>query len=497
MIGSTFNALPEILAAHGRHRPERPALQQGGICWTWGEFAARIDSVAALLAERGVQPGDRVALLSGNRMDAYAVAFGALRAGAVIAPLSPMLSPPQLAAVLADCAAALLFVDPLLLPLAEAAGAAGIIPLPLDLPTAPAGFTPPLSGGTDPATLIYSSGTTGEPKGILHDHRARMDQAAGLAAEFRIDDRARTLLATPLHTNGTWMMALPTLASGGCCLLMERFTPDAAAALLADEAATHMFAVPTMLQAMLQPLGAATAGFPAMEMVVSAGSALSLALKARLSPLLGGKLAELYGLTEGVATILKPHDMATHADSVGRPGCGVEIEIVGEDGQLLPPGETGEIVGRSAGLMRGYYGRPEATQAILWHDARGRAFLRTGDMGHFDSTGFLHIVDRKKDMIISGGLNIFSADLEEVVRGHASVAEVAVIGLADAKWGETPVAVVVPARAEASAEAIAAFANATLAKHQRLSRVILRAEPLPRNLLGKVLKRQLREEYGG
>lgn len=503
MIDSAFNALPDMIAGHGRHRPQAPALITEDGVWTWRELSDRVDATAATLHESGVCRGDRVAILATNRREAYVAAFGALRAGAVATPVSPLLTPAQIAGILDDAAPVVTFGDPLLQALFDATRktsqtSMGPVVISLDalpdaaeaMPCRPA----PVLAPQDPATLIYSSGTTGAPKGILHDHQARLMHAAGLAAEFSITDRAVTLLATPLHTNGTWMMALPTLAMGGCCRLMSQFAPGEAVRLLAGTGVTHMFVVPTMLAAMVQILGATPRACPDLVMCVSAGSALTSDLKRAAHAALGGKLAELYGLTEGIATTLKPAEVLDHIDSVGRPGGGVEVVIVDEAGNELPVGEIGEIAGRSGGLMRGYYNRVEDTDRLIWRDSRARVFIRTGDMGHFDEAGYLHIVDRKKDMIVSGGLNVFCADLEEAVRAHPAVADVAVIGAPHPKWGETPIAIVRLTQ-PADLDAIAAFANANLAKHQRITRVIARDRDFPRNLLGKILKRELREEH--
>lgn len=503
MIEAAFNALPDIIASHGRHRPQAKALISEAGAWTWAELDRRIQSAATLLHEAHVQRGNRIALLSTNRGEAYVAALAALRAGAVAVPISPLLTPVQIGAILEDANPAAIFVDPILESLFTAAQAVSAASyntkvISLDaLPDSAAGAEVPLPTLTpqDFATIIYSSGTTGAPKGILHTHQARLMHAAGLAVEFSIGDRAVTLLATPLHTNGTWMMALPTLAMGGCCMLMSRFTAKEAIRCLAESGVTHMFAVPTMLGAMHQELSAAPRAFPDLVMCISAGSALVPELKQAMHSMLGGRLGELYGLTEGVATVLKPNEMLAHLDSVGRPGGGVEFVILDEQGNQVPAGEIGEITGRSSGLMRGYYNRPALTEQLLWRDGRDRVFIRTGDMGRFDQEGYLHIVDRKRDMIVSGGLNVFSADLEAAVRAHPCVADVAVIGFPHPKWGEAPAAIV-RLNSDANLDAIAEFANDRLAKHQRIARILLREQDFPRNLLGKVLKRELREEYG-
>ncbi len=209
-----------------------------------------------------------------------------------------------------------------------------------------------------------------------------------------------------------------------------------------------------------------------------------------------GNLLEIYGLTEGgISTML---DCAAHPDkwdTAGRPAAGADVRIIDEQGNQLPPGSFGEIVGRSGAMMQGYFNAPDRTAEMVWRSPEGDDFIRSGDMGRFDDDGFLQLLDRKKDMIISGGFNIYAADLEAVLRGHPDVADVAVIAVPSRDWGETPLGLVVAkSGATADAEAIRDWANARLGKTQRLSAVELRAD-LPRSEIGKVLKRELRAQY--
>lgn len=206
---------------------------------------------------------------------------------------------------------------------------------------------------------------------------------------------------------------------------------------------------------------------------------------------------EFYGTTEGVAIALQPEDAIRKVGSVGKPFLGNDIRIVDDQGRELPQGEIGEIVGFSSVVMRGYHNQPEKTAEAIWRDERGRAYLRTGDVGRLDEDGYLYILDRKKDMIISGGINIFASDIEGVLAKHPAVQDVAVIGIPHEKWGETPLALVVRrAEATATGEEIMEWANAQLAKYRRIAGVEFR-DSLPRNPLGKLLKRELREPYWG
>jgi acyl-CoA synthetase (AMP-forming)/AMP-acid ligase II len=224
------------------------------------------------------------------------------------------------------------------------------------------------------------------------------------------------------------------------------------------------------------------------------GSPLTPTLKAETIRRLGCELIELYGLTEGLITTLAPEDVERKLASVGKPLPGTDLRILGPDDREVGPGETGEIVGRGRIVMAGYHARPDANAEATWTDEQGRRWLRTGDIGRLDDEGFLYIVDRKKDMILTGGQNVYPADIEIVMLGHPDVAEVAVIAVPSEKWGETPLAVVVPrSGAQPDPAALAAWTNERVGRQQRVSGVVLR-DSLPRNPNGKILKRELRAE---
>ena len=224
------------------------------------------------------------------------------------------------------------------------------------------------------------------------------------------------------------------------------------------------------------------------------GSPLSASLKAAAIERLDCELIELYGLTEGLITTLAPEDVRRRIASVGKPIPGTDLRILGPDDREVPAGESGEIVGRGRIVMSGYHARPDANEDATWVDERGRKWLRTGDIGRLDAEGFLYIVDRKKDLILSGGQNIYPADIESVMLGHPDVAEVAVIGVPSERWGETPLAVVV-ARPGATRDAagLTAWTNERVGRQQRIRGVAWR-DSLPRNANGKILKRELRAE---
>jgi long-chain acyl-CoA synthetase len=218
-------------------------------------------------------------------------------------------------------------------------------------------------------------------------------------------------------------------------------------------------------------------------------------LKAEVLARWPGGLVEYYGMTEGGGTcILEAHHFPHKLHTVGKPAEGHDIRLIDEDGRELPRGEVGEVVGRSASMMTGYQNQPGKTREAEWHDPQGTRFIRTGDVGRFDEDGFLTLMDRRKDMIISGGFNIYPSDLEAVLRGHPAVADVAVAGVASETWGESPVAFVVAREDAPAADALRAWANERLGKTQRLADLRYLPE-LPRSDIGKVLKRQLRDQY--
>ena len=301
------------------------------------------------------------------------------------------------------------------------------------------------------------------------------------------------LVTTALYSNGTMFMVLPPLLLGGTVVIMEQFSPAGVLALIERHRVTHAFMVPTQCIVTLDDPTCGAHDISSLQALLSAGSPLREdtreAVTARLTP----NLYELYGFSEGFATMRKPGDHPARGGAVGRPVIGFDLRIVGGDDTECARGEVGEIAGRGTGAMAGYHNRPDLDEAIIWRDTAGRNFLRSGDLGFVDDQGFLHIVDRKKDMIISGGFNIFPADLEAVIGEHPEVQDVTVIGIPHAKWGETPLALVIPRGAPDPAELLA-WANARLARTQRLAAVELRRE-FPRNALGKVLKRELRAEW--
>jgi len=503
--------LADVLASHQRFRAEDPAVTFGDRTWSWSEIGARADRVANLLKVLDVQPGDCVALLSLNCIEAFEIFLGCLKRGAAVTPISFLLTPEQIDGILQDCRPKVLFAgafldhliaeSDLVKTLAQAGrligvgsqspGAAAYQSLMDDQPARyTVGEIAPLAR----CNIIYSSGTTGAPKGIVHSQQARFTFALGLAAEYGVSRNSVVLVTTPLFTNGTWMLLLPALQMGAHCVLASHFEPHTFLDLSARHHVTHAFVVPTQLNVLLDHLGDAPAPGLDYALLLSSGSAAPAGLKRRVTDVFGPCLGETYGLTEGVGTFAPPDDVMHHPETVGRPITGTELVTITEDGQRAPAGEIGEIAGRSPAMMVGYHQREADTQALAWRDPEtGHRFMRTGDIGRLDASGRLSILDRKKDMIVTGGLNIFAADIEAAFHALPEVTDVAVVAKPDPKWGETPYAFVRVSEGGPSIEALLEHANATLAKTQRVRHGEILSEDFPRNALGKVLKRELRD----
>jgi long-chain acyl-CoA synthetase len=303
------------------------------------------------------------------------------------------------------------------------------------------------------------------------------------------------LLATPLYSNTTLMPMLAALFHGGHVVLMPKFEAEAYLDLAETQRATHTMLVPVQYQRILAAASFASRDLSAFEFKQCTGAPLQ-ATKSEIVSRWPGRFLEIYGLTEGGCTcILDATANPDRAHTVGRPAAGNEIRVIDEDGRTLGPGERGEIVGRSATMMSGYFRNEAANAAFYWRDPDGTLFHRTGDIGMFDEDGFLVLLDRKKDLIISGGFNIYASDLEEKLLGHPDVAEAAVIAVPSEKWGETPLGLVVASEgAEIDAQGLLEWVNARVGRTQRLSGVELRAA-LPRSNVGKVLKQELRKPY--
>jgi len=501
-----FRDLPSLIAEQAAARPDAIALRCGDATLSYGQLDARMDRVAAALQRDGLKATDAIAICAASSNDYMAVFAGALRAGVAVAPLAPSCTAAQLRDMMTDADARFLFTDAATLQTLRDGGI-DIASLPRVLRLdegiepwlAPAGAKPqPVT--IDPAwafNLIYSSGTTGTPKGIVQPHAMRWVhiQRANLTG---YGPDCVTLIATPLYSNTTLVAVIPTLAVGGQVVLLPKFEATAYLELAQTHRATHTMLVPVQYQRLMNHADFGRYDLSSYRVKLCTSAPFHAALKADVLARWPGALIEYYGMTEGGGTcILHAHLHPTKLHTVGQPAEGHDIRLIDEQGVEVPRGEAGEVVGRSGGMMSGYHKQPAKTAEAEWTSPQGQRFIRTGDVGRFDAEGFLTLFDRRKDMIISGGFNIYPSDLEGVLRQHPDVADAAVIGVPSAEWGETPVAcVVLRAGATADAETIRQWVNNQVGKTQRLAALKLMAE-LPRSAIGKILKRELRDAWQG
>ncbi|MET0307185.1 MAG: class I adenylate-forming enzyme family protein [Sphingomonas sp.] len=499
ILAGGFGTLADLIRGHAAERGEKTAIVLEDRELDYAGLDAAMDRVAAALQREGLAKNDAVAILGAPSIE-YACAFlGALRAGCVPAPLQPSATAEQLAAMIADCGARILFLDALG---AKVLGDTPVTAKRVALDDSGAGLhyrnflapegavpAPVAVGPDDPFNIIYSSGTTGTPKGIVQPHAMRWAHLSRASAGF---GDAVTMIATPLYSNTTLVSFLPTLAWGGTTVLLEKFGAAEFVRLAAKHRATHAMLVPVQYQRIMALPDFDAHDLSSFRLKTCTSAPFSAALKADVLARWPGLLVEYYGMTEGGGTcalVCNQHPDKLH--TVGKPLEGHDIRLIDEEGNEVVPGETGEVVGRSPAMMTGYHGRADATGSATWHDAAGNRFIRHGDVGRFDADGFLILMDRKKDLIISGGFNIYPSDLEAVLAENSSVADCSVVGVPSKEWGETPVGFYVGAGDPAE---ILAWFNAKVGKTQRLS-ALERVDGLPRSAIGKVLKRELRNRY--
>lgn len=508
---SQLTGYSAIVAHWAAERPDAPAISSGSTTRTWAELARRVQQNAAAQRATGLVPGDRVAVLDLNHPSCLELTLACARAGTANAVVNFRLAPPEIAYVINDAAARVLFVGPEFadaveqlrpkLPTVERVIRIGGPDdeyeawLAAQEPDADAYASAP----DDCFVQLYTSGTTGFPKGAMLTHRAMTAHARNVAAGFDIDTAARVQVAMPLYHVGGTSYALLAISCGAHIVMLRMPDPAAVLETLETQRITHTFLVPALLAAMMQVPGAAERDFSALQSLSYGASPMPLPVMRACLALFPGVMHQVYGMTEasGVVSSLGPEDHENPAVqhrlvSAGTPIPGVEIEVRDPaTGDPVPTGQPGEIWVRTEQIMSGYWGNPDATAGAITADG----WLRSGDGGHLDADGYVYVTDRIKDMIISGGENIYPAEIERVLAEHPTVDDVAVIGVPDTRWGEVPKAVVVAARgATVDPDALIAHCRELLAAYKCPRTVDVVAE-LPRNLTGKVLKKQLREPY--
>ena len=508
----------EALARHGRERPGQVALRFADRVTDYGRFDADANRIANALRAAGVGPGDRVAYIGRNSDHAVELAMGVARAGAVLVPIIWRLAPAEMDHILTDSGAAMLFVEPAFAAAARPAATRGVPVIAMGTAAEPGGepgwpdfvafrdaapADPPPVEVTpdDPVLMLYTSGTTGQPKGVVLSHANGLKQRENLRAAgigwLLSEPGDTTIIAMPYGHIGGVGVVLGAIAAGQEMIVHAEFDPVALIDAIERHRIKRLFLVPAAIGMLLQHPRAQGADFSSIETLSYGASPIPLPLLRQAVARLGCGVAQVYGMTEtwGSITALPPEDHLPGREhtltSAGRALPGVDLRIVDEQGAVLPPGSIGEVAIRSPNNSRGYWNRPGETARAI----DGDGWLRTGDAGYLDEDGYLFIQDRIKDMIITGAENVYPAEVESAIYGHPAVADVAVIGVPDAKWGEAVKAMVVLKDGEsADAADIIAHARERIAGFKCPKSVDFIAA-LPRNPSGKILRRELREPF--
>ncbi|MBS1879915.1 MAG: long-chain-fatty-acid--CoA ligase [Actinobacteria bacterium] len=502
--------VPELVARSARRDPAAPALACEGETRTFGQLEARARRLAAALAERGVAAGARVAILMHNRVEFVEAFLGVQLLGACAVPVNFRLAREEVAHVLADSGAVALLADPELAPLGGAAAAGLGLRFTLVVGEAPAAAEsyeaalaaalaePPevAVDDEDLAFLMYTSGTTGRPKGAMLSHQNLVVNTTNWLYEVGARPDDVWLSGLPLFHIGGLNGILPFLHLGALAVIEPSggFDPARSIARLAAHRVSICFFVPTQWREICTAPALAELDRGRLRVAMWGASQAPLPTLELLSGTFpAAEIVNAFGQTEMSSNtcFLRGEDAVRKMGSVGRPALGVEARIVGPDGAEVRRGEVGEIVYRGPTVMQGYHGQPEATA-----EAFAGGWFHSGDLVREDGEGFIYVVDRLKDMLISGGENVYPAEVERALAEHPAVADVAVVGVAHPRWVETPLAVVVRAPgAAAGEEELIAHCRQRLAGYKKPAAVVFVAE-LPRNAAGKVLKRELRERYG-
>lgn len=506
MTAPGIAGLADIVRVHGRDRPDAPALIVGEHTITFGELDARSSRAAQAFARAGVGFGDRVAFIERNGAEFFDVAFGLAKLGAVGVPVNWRLAAPEMAHIVNDSGALLVVVGEEFFGHVEAIEAelsAEVIAIGSHprwpafgdwVATHPAVDPDVRTGPDDLVFLMYTSGTTGLPKGVMLSNTNYRAKTAGVAEPWQFSADAVSLAVMPLfHMAGSgWAFA--GLWQGAVTVVLPDVDPTAILDAITRHRVTNLLLVPAVIAFLLDTPGVEACDFSNLRVIVYGASPISDDVLVRGIDRFGGVFAQVYGMTETTGSITQL-DGDDHRPellrSCGRPYPWVQVRVVGDDGAEVAHGVVGELWTRSEQNMVGYWNNPDATAATLTADG----WLRTGDAGYVDADGYVYLQDRIKDMIVSGGENVYPVEVENVLMTHPGVADAAVIGVPDTRWGEAVKAVVVPAPGATLREAdLIGFARERLGGY-KLPKTVDFVEALPRTPSGKVLKRALRDPY--
>ncbi len=501
-LGAEFGSFSQVMSDWASFQPGKLAMRDDGGDLTWAQMNDNIERLAAKLVETGLERGQSVAILGKSNI-AYALVFlAAVRAGGVAAPLTTSASAPQLAGMVADSGAKHLFIDAAKSAELGPDFASGLTRIELeevDDWMAPAGTQAPAfePDPKDAFNIIYSSGTTGIPKGIVHSHQMRWRQFPPTAASYLNSGlEVRSLASTPLYSNTTMVAFLSCLLAGGTLTIMGKFDCARWLDLAQSHRITTTMLVPVQYQRLMDYPAFDDYDLSALALKYCTSAPFSAELKREVLDRMPGGLVEIYSMTEGgVVCLLAAHEFPDKLHTVGRPAPGSELKVLDDEDKPVAIGKAGNLIGLSKTMMAGYKNQPDKTREAYWVDPEtGIAWQRMGDIGRVDEDGFVELVGRAKDMIISGGFNIYPVDLEDELLKEQGVKEAAVIGMPSKNWGETPVGFVVLEGVETEAvDAIMAAVNARLGKTQRLA-ALFKIDEMPRSHIGKLLKTQLRDQ---
>jgi long-chain acyl-CoA synthetase len=496
VVGSTRTFIGPLERGY-RTASDQPAVVCGGDRWSYDELLDRTRRLVGALRGLGLRRGDRVAVVSPN-CHRYLELYLAVPAGGfVLVPLNARHAEPELRYALEDSGASVLFVG------AEHAStlsdaAEHVIALPGDYDELIADVEPDAFGPVvedDVAGLFYTGGTTGASKGVMLSHGNLVANAFHFMACWPFTRQTRWLVVAPMfHAAGT-IGALATIWAGGSHVILPGFDPAAALDTIERERITATLLVPTMLAALAEEQSERPRDVSSLRYLSHGGSPVATqVLHAARAAFPDASLLHVYGATETspILTLLPEEENlldTPRARSCGQPAIGIELEVVDSHRRSLPPGEVGEVRARGANIMKGYWNKPAETAAALDH-----GWYLTGDLGYLDDEAYLFLVDRAKDMIITGGENVYSTEVEEALYRHPAVAEAAVFALPDDRWGESVCAAILP-RGEVTEAELAEHTRALIADYKVPKRIFLRTQPLPKSGAGKVLKRTLRDQY--
>ena len=506
--------LADLVRIAAARDPSATAIEFDSGRLNYAEFMDGAQRLANALLARGLRPGDRVALFSHNCPEYLQSYIGLQLAGLVAVPANYRLAPMELAYLLDNSGAkGLLIGEESLKHLDVLRGSGQRVPdvvlvfgsaaehqnaFSRAVAAAPASMPPRVAGLGDPAAIFYTSGTTGFPKGAVMSHAVILTRFSSWGWRYGITEDEVTLVPGPIFHQSFGSVALITLSVGGKVVLRREFNPERSIDDLQRHGITWCFLVPTMLGELVKTAGALGSRgaraleFPRLRGVLSSGSRLQLSMIEGFEACFpAARLADSYGWTEsGWITYCRHEDILASDRSLGRASFGCELAILDEAGQVMRRGETGVIHACNPVPFLGFHENPEATRAM-----RNGRWETGGDIGFMDERGFLHILDRKKDLIVSGGENIYPAELERVLAEHPKVLEVAVVGVPDEKWGESPRACIVLRPGESlSIDEITGYCEGKLARY-KYPRSLFTLDALPRNSMGKVLRRELREQF--